>query len=311
MMSSSPQIQVANLDHLGLVAGMIDAIGIVEKINHLVGTQPGEKVSPGQAVKAMILNGLGLVSAPLYLFSKFFEGKATEHLIGEGIQPEHLNDDRLGRVLDKLYLSGLSQIFATIAIGAAQQFNVALETAHLDATSFHVHGEYESNLPKVYIHKRATNTDETSLAGINETAVPQPIAITYGYSRDYRPDLKQFILDLICSEDGDVPLFLRVGDGNESDQAVFPQVFRDFKKQIDLDALMVADSALYSEANLVQMATLKWLSRVPLTLKQAKELVSQLNTEAFTESTIAGYRWSQHQSQYGGIQQRWLGGVQK
>ena len=89
-MSSPPQIHVANLDHLGLVAGMIDAIGIVEKINHLVGTQPGEKVSPGQAVKAMILNGLGLVSAPLYLFSKFFEGKATEHLIGEEIQPEHL-----------------------------------------------------------------------------------------------------------------------------------------------------------------------------------------------------------------------------
>ena len=235
-MSSPPQIQVANLDHLGLVAGIIDAIGIVEKINDLVGTQPGEKVSPGQAVKAMILNGLGLVSAPLYLFPKFFEGKATEHLIGEIIQPEHFNDDRLGRVLDKLYLTGLSQIFATIAIGAAQQFNVALETAHLDATSFHVHGEYESNLPEVYIQKPATNTGETAVAGIKEAATPQPIVITYGYSRDHRPDLKQFILDLICSEDGDVPLYLRVGDGNESDQAVFPKVFRDFKKQIDLDA---------------------------------------------------------------------------
>jgi hypothetical protein len=185
-MSSPPQIQVANLDHLGLVAGMIDTIGIEEKINQLLGTQPGEKVSPGQAVKAMILNGLGLVSAPLYLFSKFFEGKATEHLIGEGIQPEHLNDDRLGRVLDKLYLSGLSQIFATIAIGAAQQFNVALETAHLDASSFHVHGEYESNLPEVYLQQQATNTAEASLAGINETAVPRPIVITHGYSRsDY------------------------------------------------------------------------------------------------------------------------------
>ncbi len=305
-MSSPPPIQVANLDHLGLVAGMIDTIGIVEKINHLVGTQPGEKVSPGQVVKAMILNGLGLISAPLYLFSKFFEGKATEHLIGEGIQPEHLNDDRLGRVLDKLYLTGLSQIFAPIAIEAAQQFNVALETAHLDATSFHVHGEYKSNLPEVYIHKQAANTDETTLAEINETAAPQPIAITYGYSRDHRPDLKQFILDLICSEDGDIPLFLRVGDGNESDQAIFPKVFRDFKKQIDLDALMVADSALYSEPNLVEMATLKWLSRVPLTIKQAKELVSQREGEAFTESTIVGYRWSQHQSQYAGIQQRWL-----
>ena len=149
----------------------------------------------------------------------------------------------------------------------------------------------------MYIHKGSTNTAQTSLTGVNDTAVPQPIVITYGYSRDHRPDLKQFILDLICSEDGDVPLFLRVGDGNESDQAVFPQVLRDFKKQIDLDALMVADSALYSEANLVEMATLKWLSRVPLTLKQAKELVSQLTEEAFTESAIAGYRWSQHQSQ--------------
>ena len=206
-------------------------------------------------------------------------------------------DDRLGRVLDKLYLTGLSQIFATIAIGAAQQFNVSLETAHLDATSFHVHGEYESKIPEVYIHKQAANTEETSIEGINETAVPQPIVITYGYSRDHRPDLKQFILDLICSEDGDVPLFLRVGDGNESDQAVFPKVFQDFKKQLDLDALMLADSALYSEANLVEMGTLKWLSRVPLTIKQAKELVSQLKASSFTESTIAGYRWSQHRSQ--------------
>jgi transposase len=38
------------------------------------------------------LNGLGTFSAPLYLFPKFFEGKATEHLIGEGIQPEHLGE---------------------------------------------------------------------------------------------------------------------------------------------------------------------------------------------------------------------------
>lgn len=54
------------------------------------------------------------------------------------------------------------------------------------------------------------------------------------------------------------------------------------------------------------MASLKWLTRVPLTIKQAKELVSQREAEAFTKSTIAGYSWSPHQSVYGGIQQRWL-----
>lgn len=96
LMKKIPEITVQNLDHLGLVAGIIDSIEIVEKINQLVGSQAGEIVSPGHVVKAMILNGLGLVSAPLYLLSKFFEGKPTEHLIGKGIKPEHLNDARAG-----------------------------------------------------------------------------------------------------------------------------------------------------------------------------------------------------------------------
>jgi transposase len=167
----------------------------------------------------MILNGLGLVSSPLYLFPSFFEGKATEHLIGEGIQPKHLNDDRLGRVLDKLYLTGLSQIFTSIALAAANKFNVSTDTAHLDSSSFHVHGEYETTLPSVKFITRENNPDDPTKESINEIGVPLPVSITYGYSRDHRPDLKQFILDLICSGDGDVPLFLRVADGNEADKA--------------------------------------------------------------------------------------------
>lgn len=78
-MNRPQEIQVQNLDHLGLVAGIIDEIGLVEQVNQVVGQPPGEIVSPGQVVKAIILNGLGFVSSPLYLFSQFFEGKATEH----------------------------------------------------------------------------------------------------------------------------------------------------------------------------------------------------------------------------------------
>lgn len=305
-MSSVPEIAVQNLDHLGLVAGLIDEIGIVEQINQLVGEKSGEIVSPGHAVKAMILNGLGLVSAPLYLFSQFFEGKATEHLIGEGIQPKHLNDDRLGRVLDKLYVTGTSQIFTLVALAAAQKFEVSLNTVHLDSSSFHLHGEYESNLPEVYFSPKEVNLDQLDEQVSNSKTAPVPIRITYGYSRDHRPDLKQFILDLICSEDGDVPLFLRVASGNESDSAVFAQIFREFKKRLELDALMVADSALYTAPNIEQMATLRWLCRVPLTLKSARQLIEQLSSKDFVESTIPGYRWAAHTSNYGGVNQRWL-----
>lgn len=140
----------------------------------------------------------------------------------------------------------------------------------------------------------------------NPKIAPVPIRITYGYSRDHRPDLKQFILDLICSGDGDVPLFLRVASGNESDSAVFAQIFQEFKKQLELEALMVADSALYTAPNIEQMATLKWLCRVPLTLSQARQLIEQLSDKDFSESTIPGYRWSAHASNYGGVRQRWL-----
>jgi transposase len=91
----------------------------------------------------MILNGLGFVSAPLYLFGKFFVGKATEHLLGEGIEPEHLNDDRLGRVLDKLSAYGLTEIFVTIALKAAKKFGVDLHSLHLDSSSMHVDGNYQ------------------------------------------------------------------------------------------------------------------------------------------------------------------------
>ena len=48
-----------------------------------------------------------------------------------------------------------------------------------------------------------------------------PVALAH-----HRPDLKlkQCILDLIVSSDGDLPLFLRGASGNESDKAVFAHI---------------------------------------------------------------------------------------
>ena len=52
------------------------------------------------------------------------------------------------------------------------------------------------------------NQSVNEVSSTNPNAAPLPINITYGYSRDHRPDLKQFIIDLICSGDGDVRLFV-------------------------------------------------------------------------------------------------------
>jgi transposase len=64
-------MRVENLDHQGIVAGIIDEMGIAEQINDRIGRNSREKVSAGVIVKAMILNGLGFVSAPLYMWQIF------------------------------------------------------------------------------------------------------------------------------------------------------------------------------------------------------------------------------------------------
>ena len=115
-------MSVWSIDHLGIIAGIIDEIGIVEIIDKELGTHSQEKVSAGQVVKAMIINCMGFLTAPLYLFSEFFRGKATEHLMGKGIKAEYLNDSRLGRVLEQLYEYGVSLLFIKIAIDLLQKF---------------------------------------------------------------------------------------------------------------------------------------------------------------------------------------------
>jgi len=52
---------------------------------------------------------------PSTCLSNSLSGFATEHLLGEGIEAKHLNDDRLGRVLDQLWEAGLTALFVKVA----------------------------------------------------------------------------------------------------------------------------------------------------------------------------------------------------
>jgi len=106
-----------------------------------------------------------------------------------------------------------------------------------------------------------------------EDIEPKTIKITDGYSRDKRPNLKQFLMDLICTNDGDVPLWIRIGSGNESDQKEFVKAMKNFKNQLNFDSLMVADSALSPRENIQLLTNIKWLSRVPVRIKERSKLV--------------------------------------
>ena len=118
--------------------------------------------------------------------------------------------------------------------------------------------------------------------------------------------MKQFLIELICSDDGDIPIFLKSASGNIVDSSCFGQILVDYKKQLQVDSLMVADCALYTEKNIKLMSDIKWLCRVPLSIKEAKLLTSSLPESEFIKSELKQYSYVSKKITYAGIEQRWL-----
>ena len=115
-----------------------------------------------------------------------------------------------------------------------------------------------------------------------------PIAITYGYSRDHREDLKQWMLALATTHDGDVPLFLRPLDGNSSDKehlsAAVKAVMTQLREQVPEEheqRIAAFDSGGYSEANMKSYndAKIWWISRVPETSTAAKSALEEVDEQ--------------------------------
>ena len=277
-METTPNLQVYDLGHLGLVASIVDQIGLVQTVDQFVGPRPGEKVSTGMALKAAILNALGFVTSPLYLFGHFFQGKPTELLLGPGITPELLNDDRMGRMPDSLYAAGVTELFVEVAKSARRAF------------SFHVHGVYGSG------EEGQTDTGDEPLV----------IRLTHGYSRDHRPDLKQWVMNLICADTGGIPLLFAPGDGNQSDQEALVPLLARYRQGLELGEVVVLDGASYSQENLGALQGFSWVMRVPATLKEARALLREELPQEAWRPLLPGYRGLEVESEYGGVRQRWL-----
>ena len=102
-MPDQPTYRSQVLDHLGLVAGMFDALRIGDVLDHAIRHNPEMRdLTVGEAVKVMVLNGLGFINHALYLVPRFFQNKPTSRLISPRVAPAQLNDDALGRALDTL-----------------------------------------------------------------------------------------------------------------------------------------------------------------------------------------------------------------
>lgn len=300
---------VEHLNHLGIVAEVCREIGVADWLDQQ-DRGSRQQVSVGTATVALVLNGLGFSNRQLYLVPQFFADKPIEHLLGPGIAAAALNDDCLGRTLDWLYTHDVTRLFAGLALRARRVFGVSVERLHADTTSFSVHGQYAS--PSASATPTTEGADPAAEAIPNDE--PAVIEVTYGYSRDHREDLKQWMLTVVTSGEG-VPQFLQPLDGNASDKrallAAVTTLTQHLQDSGEPPGVYVADSGLYSTENMTHLNTagVQWVSRVPETSTAAQTIAQErLATPASWEHSADGTRhwWSRQQPDLAQGAERWI-----
>jgi len=252
-----PTIDVYQVQHLPIVKAYADKIGLVEAINRLMPTEMA--IDPGTIVLGMILDTLSGRS-PLYRLEEFFTQQDTALLLGKAIAPGAFQDDTVGRVLDRLYAIGTMKVFTACAVRADRIFGFDKRYVHFDTTSIAVYGDYQP------------------LEEAEEQEVP--FRITYGYSKDKRPDLKQFVFSTLCV-DRAVPLWGKAEDGNASDKTVnntLLSTIATFLAQHGVAPgayIYVADAALVTEDNLTALGDTLFITRLPATYNECGRLIAE------------------------------------
>ena len=277
---------IDRIDHHGIVAGTIQDIGLIKLIDDHLGTFDDEKLSAGEVIAGMIINGLGFSDRPLSLVPQFFKTCPLKALFGRDVDPDDFNRFKLGRVLDRAHSFGCEQLFTLLASRVIKDEGIDHRFGHLDSSSFSLTGEYMSDIDK------------------------QAITVTHGHSKDHRPDLKQVVLEMMVTQDGAVPLVAKSWDGNASDNTIFSERCKSLTtglKDSVWPEFIVADSKLYSKANADNLASLAFITRVPNTIKDVgKKIELSIDDENKWVEFSPERKYQTFETQYMDIGQRWI-----
>src|SRR5215468_2730459 len=253
MQALSPAIEVYPVHHLPIIKAYADQLGLVSLINHYVPT--AMEVEAGTVVLAWVLDTLSGRS-PLYRLEEFVAQQDSALLLGKRVPPQALNDDTVGRVLDRLYDFGTMRLFTACAVRAATRFGLERRYVHFDTTSRSVWGEYQF-----------AETQDL------------PVQVTYGYSKDKRPDLKQFVLSTLCV-DRAVPIWGKADDGNASDKSLNTTLLSEIAQLLAQYGVQpgayiyIADAALVTEDNLAALEDTLFITRLPATYNECERVIA-------------------------------------
>ena len=223
----------ATVGGLPMVNQLLRRIRLEEFLRDVLPKEDGRtKLSPAKALLVLLRNLL-VSREPIYGLGEW-AGRYAPDLLGlTENEVGLLNDDRVGRALDKLFAADVPSLVLSVATHVVKEFGLRLDELHNDSTSVSFFGAYLDAATERRLLGRPT------------------LAITFGHSKDHRPDLKQLLFILTVTADGGVPLHFRAASGNVTDDTTHRDTWELLCQLTGRrDFLYVADSKLATRENM-------------------------------------------------------------
>lgn len=218
---------------LPIINRLIQRCGLREILSrHLPAEDGRNRIETSNAILLLVRNIL-ISREPLYGVGQWAAAFVPELLQLREDQLKSLNDDRVGRALDRLFDANFPGLVMDITRNVIDEFKLDLSELHNDSTTIRFFGDYDAFEQPQKRRGKAT------------------VAIRHGHSKDHRPDLKQLLYILTVTDDGGVPIYFTTDDGDRSDDVTHIPTW-DLLRQLTgrPDFLYIADCKLASSENL-------------------------------------------------------------
>ena len=222
-------LHTERLGPLPLINHFIDRLQIDGTLDRFVPTTDRRTGLPAAKALGVLLRSILVEREPIYRQQEVVRSFDPRAFGLGSADVEHVGDDAIGRALDRLFDADRGALLTEVVVATVEKFGLTFEEFHNDSTSIRFCGQY------------------SAASGRSIRGKPAPF-ITYGYSKDHRPDLKQLLFILTTCADGGVPVQFRSAAGNFSDSRTHEETWEALCKVAGKkNFLYVADSKLCGE----------------------------------------------------------------
>ena len=271
----TPSLIRRYVGELPILRACATRLGFHGIISRYLPSQGNQRTAAVDTLMIMVYN-IACGRQPVYELEHWASRLSKRVLPGNGAAMDMLNDDRFGRVLDKLYRVDRASLATEIAVETTRIEQLEHTRVHNDSTTVKAYG-------------RIGGTTRTGLF------------LARGHSKDHRPDLKQLVYSLTISADGAVPIHYKAYPGNKTDDTTHIETWTTVYRVVGrADFLYVADCKVCTDKQLSHIVGNggRVVTVMPDTWKESAEFKNQLRRSKKSKQMILRRAIESHEGKF-------------